>query len=74
MFTVIEQLPRPYTESPLDLEFVAEIENNNDIPRKDDLLVIKGVQFRVIEIERNYDTQTVIVYVSRKVMDDILEI
>lgn len=73
MFSVVEELPRKYMESPLELNFVTEIEKG-ETPHKDDTLVIKGAEFQVTGVERNYDTETVIVYVSRKVKyDDIFE-
>lgn len=65
MFTVTELLPKPYMESTQDLKFVAEIPGNNETPRKDDTLIIGGISYTVNSIERNYDTDSVFVYVVK---------
>ncbi|AXQ63474.1 hypothetical protein SEA_COMRADE_243 [Streptomyces phage Comrade] len=69
IFTVTELLPKKYMEDSQDLEFVAEIKGF-DAPRKDDKLVIRGQAFRAAEVERNYDNDTMVVYVTRIVKDD----
>lgn len=66
MFIVTEQLPQRYMEESIDLRFVKEF-NEGDVPRINEALVIDGNSFRVKDVERNYDTNTVYVYVSRKI-------
>lgn len=65
MFTVTERIDGPYMESTPDFKHVADIEGNNETPRKDETLVIGGVSYNVFSVERNYDTQTVFVYVKK---------
>ncbi|AXG66318.1 hypothetical protein SEA_ANNADREAMY_237 [Streptomyces phage Annadreamy] len=71
MFTVTQRIDGPYMESIPDFQFVANIEGNNETPRKDDTLVIGGNTYTVYNVERNYDTQSVFVYVTKVVNDDL---
>jgi hypothetical protein len=66
MFIVTEQLPQRYPEDQIDLKFVKEFKEG-DVPRINEALVIDGNSFRVKDVERNYDTNTVYVYVNRKI-------
>lgn len=73
MFTVTERIDGPYMESTPDYKFVADISGNNETPRKDETLVINSIAYSVSNVERNYDTQSVIVYVVKiRKYDDFL--
>jgi hypothetical protein len=66
VFTVTERIDGPYMESTPDYKFVVDISGNSETPRKDETLVINNIAYSVINVERNYDTQSVFVYVRRK--------
>jgi hypothetical protein len=64
VFTVTKRLPASYPSFDPRQEHVCTIAGRGETPRMHDVLVIEGKRYNVTDVERNYDTHTVTVYVN----------